>query len=314
MEPLIKQHNFDLARYQKGTVDVLRSLSPKKEINMLAYNRPFFVMYYNKDIFDKFASTYPKDGMTWEDARELAKKVTRMDGGVQYRGLEPNVMNRTASQLNLPYIDEKTGKSAINTDKWKNYLQTMLSIYQIPGNEGYTVNAQAMDQFSKDRILAMLAINNALTKMATMNDMNWDMVSFPTFKEAPGIEPEFSGQTMSIPSTSKHKDAAMDVIMTVTSDEVLTEMSKDGYFVPFTDPKYQKSFATNLTGVQGKNLAAPFKTTPAVPVYHSPIWPKERNLVANSFAELEKSGMDVNTYLRTYEEKMNALINEANSK
>jgi hypothetical protein len=37
-------------------------------------------------------------------------------------------------------------------------------------------------------------------------------------------------------------------------------------------------------------------------------------LVTNSFAELEKSGMDVNTYLRTYEEKMNALIAEANSK
>ncbi|MCC2686258.1 MAG: transporter substrate-binding protein, partial [Paenibacillaceae bacterium] len=78
MEPLIKQHNFDLARYQKGTVYVLRSLSSKKEINMIAYNRPFFVLYYDKDIFDKFATPYPKDGMTWDDAREVAKKVTRM--------------------------------------------------------------------------------------------------------------------------------------------------------------------------------------------------------------------------------------------
>jgi multiple sugar transport system substrate-binding protein len=43
-------------------------------------------LFHNKDLFDKFGVPYPKDGMTWDVLYELAKKMTRNEGGVQYKG------------------------------------------------------------------------------------------------------------------------------------------------------------------------------------------------------------------------------------
>lgn len=40
----------------------------------------FYVLYYNKDIFDAAGVEYPGNDMTWEEFEELAKKVTSGEG------------------------------------------------------------------------------------------------------------------------------------------------------------------------------------------------------------------------------------------
>ncbi|NOU90117.1 extracellular solute-binding protein [Paenibacillus sp. LMG 31460] len=44
------------------------------------------VLYYNKDIFDKFGISYPRNGMTWDEVYDLAKKLNRTEDGISYRG------------------------------------------------------------------------------------------------------------------------------------------------------------------------------------------------------------------------------------
>ncbi len=45
-----------------------------------------FLLYYNKDLFDKAGVEYPTEGWTWDDFREAAKKLTVVENGktVQY--------------------------------------------------------------------------------------------------------------------------------------------------------------------------------------------------------------------------------------
>ncbi|MCC2685173.1 MAG: family 1 extracellular solute-binding protein, partial [Paenibacillaceae bacterium] len=84
--PMAKQNNIDLSRFQPVMLDSVRAASDKGELYGLPRYSNTVALYYNKDIFDKFGVAYPKDGLTWDQAIDVAKKVSREDGGVKYRG------------------------------------------------------------------------------------------------------------------------------------------------------------------------------------------------------------------------------------
>jgi multiple sugar transport system substrate-binding protein len=77
-----------------------------------------FVLMYNKEIFDKFNIAFPTDGMTWDQAYAMAVKLTRQDGGVNYRGFgTPNSVWYN-NQLSLQIVNPKTNKASFYTDGW----------------------------------------------------------------------------------------------------------------------------------------------------------------------------------------------------
>jgi multiple sugar transport system substrate-binding protein len=123
IEPDLKAGQLDLSRLDQGSLKAVRMSSGGEYLSAVPYSSNFSVLFYNKDIFDKFGVPYPKDDMSWDDATDLAKKLTRQDGGVQYRGLHPNFIHRPASQLGLGFIDPKTQKAIVNNEKWKKVFE-----------------------------------------------------------------------------------------------------------------------------------------------------------------------------------------------
>jgi multiple sugar transport system substrate-binding protein len=75
------------------------------------YALPFSMNYgmtiYNKDIFDKFGIPYPKDMMTWNEMLDLGKKLTKLEQGVQYVGIDPGPIDQLKEQYSLPYVNER---------------------------------------------------------------------------------------------------------------------------------------------------------------------------------------------------------------
>lgn len=309
---MIKKHQMDLNRFEPEALDAVRAATQMEELVGIPYTRHFSALYYNKDIFDKFAVPYPKDGMTWDDAYELAKKLTRSEGGVQYRGLEPNVTERPASQLSLPYVDPKTKKALVNTDQWKRVLGFMVKIHQIPGNEQITYHGSANDLFVKDQRLAMLASNNILFEgnLYKFPDFNWDMVAYPSWPEAPGIALRNDQHMMSIASTSKHKDEAFLVISTITSDEVQMDISRQGKLSILKDKKIRDAFGADLDFIKGKNIQAIYKTTPAKSFVPTKYDGTGMGAINDALNDIINKGKDLNTALRDAEEKINTKIAE----
>ncbi|MDF2716320.1 MAG: extracellular solute-binding protein family 1, partial [Paenibacillus sp.] len=82
---LIKKYNYDLTRIEPSLIDIQRQLA-NGGIYGLPWTSGSIVFLYNKDLFDKFGVAYPKDGMTWDETYELAKKLTRTDAGTSYKG------------------------------------------------------------------------------------------------------------------------------------------------------------------------------------------------------------------------------------
>lgn len=306
----LKIHGIDLARFEPQSLEAMKAAAQRDDLVAIPYTRSFSALYYNKDIFDKFAVPYPKDGMTWQEATDLAKRLTRMEEGKQYRGLEPNVPERMAMQLSLPFVDTKTNRAIINNDLWKKVLVQAADIYKIPGNEKYAWKTAGINAFTKDRTLAMLADVNIMTTagLGALTDLNWDLAAYPVFPEAlgKGMGPDL--HIMVPTSTSKYPDEAFRVISAVISDEVQLDMAKQGRSSIMKDEKYKTVFGQDLPFLKGKNVAAAYKTVTADPYQPSLHDTAAMSVIQAELRNMFQKGKDVNSALRDAEEKINSDI------
>ena len=311
--PLVKQENIDLSRFDSV---VLSAAKDEKGLYALPFAVQFNALYYNKDIFDKFGVPYPKDGMTWDDTIELARNVTRLDGGVPYRGLDPESLNRMSFSKSLTYIDAKTEKSAVGSPAWRSIFEMMYAIYTIPGNKPQDLKkatsvAASLDAFAKDKTVAMWPSVNVLTNLieAGKQGMNWDMAQYPSYKETPNVYGTVDAHFLLVTPTSKHQAEAMKVIGLAVSDEVQTIAAKEtGRFTPLAKEEVKKQFMAGNPGLNGKHTDAIFKSKPAPPQQFTKYEGGARGFAYNALIDYVEGKVDLNTMIRSTEEAINQYV------
>jgi multiple sugar transport system substrate-binding protein len=309
---LIKKYNMDINKFDAVAMDSIRRYSESGELFAIPFNLNFSALYYNKDVFDKFAVAYPKDGMRWDDAIELARRVTRSQDGVQYSGLNVDGgVQRLAEQLELAVVDPKTLKAVLMTDGWRKVADTYKRLMDIPGNR----ISNPVQVFEKDRTLAMLiGLGARLGELEelhnTGNPMNWDLATVPTFPEYPNNALRTSVFLLMLSSTSKYQEQAFQVMSFFTSEEVQAEINKRGRLTSLKDPKFRQSFGETINTLKGKNKDAIFKTVPApmppITLYDG----IALNEATAAIGEVVNGRSDANTALRAAEDRANKRIEE----
>jgi ABC-type glycerol-3-phosphate transport system substrate-binding protein len=310
ISPLAKKFNMDLGRFDPGALDTIKKATKSGGLYGLPNLIQFNAMYYNKDIFDKFAIPYPKDGMTWEETIELAKKVTRNENGVQYIGLDPDYLTRLLVPLSLGIVEGVNDKTDVNTEPYKRVFELAKSMY-FPGNtpkEGI-MKGSVTDRFIKDKNVAMLTTINLLDKMKEDPSLNWDIAQFPQYKERPNMFGAYDLHIMTVSKTSKHKDDAMRVMEVLFSDEVQLQASKMGKYTAMKDPKFNAAFVQGVPEYKDKKIQSIFKSkpAPATPPY-STVYSKARGLLVDKFRLVAEGKKDTNTALREAEDEINQIV------
>lgn len=319
LNELSKKHNMNLSKFEPNIMDSILTYSGG---DGKRYGIPVMqniaAMFYNKNIFDKFAAKYPNDLMSWNEVMALARKVTVSEGGVNYVGLALESISRTAFSLSLPYMNPNTQKATIHNDSWKKVYSLIKENIDIPGYRG-TNNSfryNLVNDFYKTGNVAMAteyvpdAISNVDWKAAEAID--WDIVSLPNFEGEVGTSRVVAPHVMMMHSLSKHKDAAFQVISIIASDEVQTELNKNGKISALTHiVNNSKEYAAYLPMFKGKNVTGIFKAKPRK--IHDPITEYDalvRSAIDGSINDLA-AGKDINTLLRETEEKANKAIESA---
>jgi multiple sugar transport system substrate-binding protein len=312
MTDLVKKHNFDLNRFSPSVLDTIKSYYEGGKLMIMPYELNNNVLYYNKNIFDRFGVAYPKDGMTWNEVYEMAKKLTRMDNGVQYEGFQYNHLNLVyKNQMALPFVDPKTNKAAINTDQWRKWLEQMTRFYQFDGNhligygDGVFIRRQEVAMYTGPSLLDQLP--DAVSK-----GMEWDMVSLPRFDGMETVGSQMNAPFYAIPPTSTNRDEAFRVIAYLLSDEIQGANARKGRVPVVKSESVIKDFGTDLPVLKGKNTAAFFKDTIGKPITVT----KYDGIARSTFTEVAVDGyskgkLDVAAALRTAEEEINKKIAEA---
>lgn len=307
----VKQENFDLERFDPVGIDAIRSYGQEGELFAVPFSTNMAVLIYNKDIFDKFGVSYPKDGMTWDEAIDVGRNVTRTEDGTHYIGFDPGYVPEIAFGMSLPFADAKAGKALLDTDQWKMIFEMLSRSYAVPGFIGpKNEYVYGMNVFFKEKRLAMMPIwlSGVVNNLDILKTFGWDIVTIPNFQEFLGRGREVDMHVLAISSLSKHKEAAFDVIKLATSDEVQLNMSVSGTTSVLTNPDIRNVFGKNLEAFQEKNIQAFFKTTPGHPRKVTLFDTELRRLVDKSKNELAIEKKDVNTYMRDLQEQANQKI------
>lgn len=306
LDDLAKQELFELNRVKPVIVESIRSYTGDSELIALPFSLNVAALFYNKDIFDKFAVGYPKETMTWDETLKLARQLTRSDNGVQYVGIDLTGPMNIGRGLSLPLIDPQSGKAAVHTESWNKVFQLLKQSYEIPGYIGEgNVYSYGNKSFLQDRKLAMLpnwlgGLIGPLQELTQQgNDFAWDIAPLPNFAETLGTGREIDIHSMMLSNISPNKEQAFQVMAYMLSDEVQTIVARSGRLSVLNSNELEKQFGAELTSLKGKQLANVFKAGPRK--LHSPS-EYDKDVAIKRLDEAAKEvavgGVDVNTALR----------------
>ncbi len=240
LEPLnsyIESAGIDLSEYG-GTTD---QVTVDGELYEMPFRSDFWVLFYNKDLFDAAGVDYPTNDMTFDEYDALARKVASDEFGAQVYGTHYHTW-RSAVQL-FGILDGKHTILDGDYEFVKPYYEMVLSQeddgvcrdYITLSTEGLHYSAA----FSSGDV-AMMNMGSwyISTLMSSLSSGeydsslcgNWGMVKYP---HADGVE---AGSTLgtitgiSVTSASDNKDAAWDFVNFVSGAEGALVMAETGNF------------------------------------------------------------------------------------
>ncbi|RKN82252.1 ABC transporter substrate-binding protein [Paenibacillus ginsengarvi] len=319
MTELMKKHNVDP---NKVGMNWVQGLSPVwgGKLYGLPIGVETLATFYNKDIFDKFGVAYPKDGLTWDDVYDLNNKLTRVDQGTSYAGLVvAPAQHFSLNALSLPYYDMQTGKSSVVTDeaKWRTIYEAIaVRPMTATGYKEKTATLKALPgeaNFYKTRDAAMEVGLVHIPLSYDMKDLNWDLTTYPSFKETPGGGAQANLLLFGVTNMSKNKDAAMEVIKYLYSDEYQTLTARDGNYPVIVNDDRIKQFAQN-TYYKDRNVQSVFKVKLA-PLSKRTIYDPDLAAIYRKYlTDLSLGNMDMNTMMRKVDEEVQQKVAEIKSR
>ncbi|ALS29125.1 ABC transporter substrate-binding protein [Paenibacillus sp. 32O-W] len=313
LRELIERHNFDTSKIKPILWNYVLDLTKGDEILAIPFNSNQHVLYYNKDIFDKFGVHYPPDEqLTWDQVLELAAKLTRTENGVHYIGLSVDNLTGLARGLGLGYLDPETGNAALDTPDWLRTFELQKRIFEIPGY--VTPDGQwdwTRDHFMKDQNIAIRVtwLANMVGPLEELRqqgvEFNWDIAPAPNFEDQLGKTREAQVHTLSVNSQSKHKDEAFQVIAEILSDEGQRILARNGRVPAIDLPDEKEVYGSDIPVLQGKNVKNVFVGEPLQEHNFHPFEIDIQPRLNEAAEDLAINGLDVNSAIRKATEAIN---------
>ncbi len=195
----------------------------------------YYVMYYNKDIFDANNMEYPSNDWTWADFEKMAGELTNNGNyGAYLHTWQACVMNWALQDGKHTIMDYETGY-----DFFKPYYEMVLRMQEAGSIQDYGALKAAKIHYSgafAQGNVAMMPMGTWF--MATMIDkankgetnVNWGIATLP---HAEGVEAGYvvgSATPMAINAASNKADAAWELVKFFTGEEGAAEFAAVGKF------------------------------------------------------------------------------------
>ncbi|TNJ66642.1 extracellular solute-binding protein [Paenibacillus hemerocallicola] len=314
MSELIRTSKLNLNQFEPTLIDGIK-LAGDGKLYALPVTNMVQVVFYNKRIFDQFGVSYPKDGMTWDETAEIARRLNRKEGEKQYLGFAASPAHiLRGNQLSEPYLDPATEKPTFRNDVWGRLIDTY---FVQPVDEGYRARVGEWKRlpnrkdFTDTQELAMFAFNSQFpfTVPQEVEKVDWDLVALPTFKEKPRVGSAATPFAMAITSMAKDKEAAMKAIDFLTSKEVQEQYSGRGIMPVIRDAAIKQAYGTKSEFAQ-KNWPAVFYNEYAPMAKLSRYHLRIETILNGVPTEAVRGTRDLNTALREAAERAEAAIAE----
>lgn len=234
LDDYIAKDGVDLSQYG-GITD---QVTVDGKLYELPFRSDFWVMFYNKDVFDNAGVAYPTNDMTFEQYDALARSVTNDTPGQEVYGAHYHTW-RSAVQL-FGILDGKNSIVDGSYEFLKPYYEMILSQQEDGVCQDYatlkTSSLHYSGAFAQGNVAMMNMgswfIPTLIEKIKTgeygPEVANWGLVKYP---HAEGVEPGSTLATitcLSIPTSAPHKDLAWEFVKFVCGPDGAEVVAKTG--------------------------------------------------------------------------------------
>ncbi len=234
LDDYIAKDSVDLSQYG-GITD---QVTVDGKLYELPFRSDFWVMFYNKDVFDKAGVAYPTNDMTFEQYDALARSVTNTTPGEEVYGAHYHTW-RSAVQL-FGILDGKNSIVDGNYEFLKPYYEMILKQQEDGVCQDYatlkTSSLHYSGAFAQGNVAMMNMgswfIPTLIEKLKSgeygEEVANWGLVKYP---HAEGVEPGSTLATitcLSIPTSAPHKDLAWEFVKFVCGPEGAEVVAQTG--------------------------------------------------------------------------------------
>lgn len=315
LSDLMKQYAYDIHALEPVVANYIRSFNGGK-IPAIPNQLQTLALYYNKSLFDKFGVPYPAANWSWDQLVETSRKLTRSDGGVAYRGYADGAINNSFrfNPYSMPLADSGTNKAVFETDRMKDYVKQLIRPLQIPEYDlqrSNINNNKARDWFRKEQTLAMASMMTSdFPRASTGDTVNWDVVTYPVFKEVPGVGPQPEIIMWYVTSNSSNKEAAYLAAAEMSAASVQAGLFQEGSIPVLKDKSGMGTFGSALPDLKGKNVKAliPDKYADKSPYFQYVSIPAAQ--LVGVYVETALGAKDINTAFREAAENANKTIEQ----
>ncbi|MCR4741188.1 MAG: sugar ABC transporter substrate-binding protein [Lachnospiraceae bacterium] len=233
LDDLIAQDGIDLSVYS-GITDQVKVNDTLYE---LPFRRDIWVLFYNKDVFDKAGVDYPTNDMTWEEYDELARKITDTTPGSEVYGAHYHTWRSTIQLMGI--LDGKHTIVDGTYDFTKPYYDMVLAQQK----DGVCMDYATLKTQGLHYSAAFYQGNVGMLNMGSWfiptliqkikegegaAAANWGIVKYP---HAEGVEPGSTLATitaLAIPTSAPNKEVAWDFVKFVSGAEGAEIMAGTG--------------------------------------------------------------------------------------
>lgn len=303
LDDFVKESNLDLSNYVETT---LNTYNYKDSLWALPKGMDTVAVAYNKEIFDKYGVSYPSQGWTWDDMRDIAtelKNKIKEAGASEY----PILMELDAqpSHFNFAYqtggfvIDDSWTKCGYNLDSTVEAYQNVVDLFNDDLLAPYTVlsETKGTDLFlSKRGAIVFIGSWKAsvLENSSIAKGGNLGLITMPT-QEA-GNTSVLGGLGYAIFKNTKYPEGCFDLISFITSEKGNKIQGEKGIDIPAykSAQKYYKDYFKNIdvqAFFDAANDSVPFPAGPDINAWFGII----NDNVARIFAQelSAKEGCDI---------------------
>lgn len=247
LDDFIKKDKVDLSVYNGAA----EQLQYKEATYGLPYRSDWYVLYYNKDLFDKAGVAYPSNDMTWDQYYDLAAKMTSGEGSAKVFGGHDHIWQALVSNwavqdgkhtvVEKDYSFLKPWYEATLSLQDKGYIQDFATLKT--GNIHYSSvfkNQQcAMMPMGTWFIAAMLQ-----SRASDETSFNWGIARIPHPADTGAGYTVGALTPVGISAYTDEPDLSWDFVKFATSEEAADILARQGVFTGIQTEKSLKTIAS----------------------------------------------------------------------
>lgn len=252
LEPLdryIEESGMDIS----GFAGLLDNIRMDGKLYGLPFRNDYYVLFYNKDIFDRLGVPYPNNDMTWDEYEQLAAQLTVGEGDEKIYGSYLHTWRLLVQDWAI-----QDGSHSLVTDDYsfmRPYYEQALRMQ----NETRSVpdysqlkagNVHYRSMFHGGQV-AMLPMGTwligdtiAAINAGQCNIRNWGFVRLPHPAGAESGCTVGATTQIGINTKSLHKEAAFAFIQTICGEQGARILAENGVMPAYSSPDVQEAYRT----------------------------------------------------------------------